>query len=100
MGTLSGKFHQNLLKTVGVVAETRLCLRTDGRTHYYSPIRLTSGDNKGGMLGIEDLIFALHAEVLPVAHIPSFSQLNTQGNCILCAGKTVLGWWFLRPTER
>ena len=39
------------------------------------------------MLGIEDLIFVFHAEVLPVAHIPSFLQLNTQGNCILCAGK-------------
>ena len=28
MGTISGKFHQNPLKTVGGVAETRLCLRT------------------------------------------------------------------------
>ena len=46
MGTITGKFHQNLLKTVGGVAETRLCLRTDGRTHYYSPLRLTSGDKK------------------------------------------------------
>ena len=48
MGTITGKFHQNPLKTVGGVAETRLCLRTDGwtdgRTHYYSPLRLTSGD--------------------------------------------------------
>ena len=55
MGTITGKFHRNPLKTVGV-AETRLCLRTDGRTdgwkdgqtegrtHYYSPLRLTSGD--------------------------------------------------------
>ena len=32
MGTITGKFHQNPLKTVGEVAETRLCLRTDGRT--------------------------------------------------------------------
>ena len=32
MGTITGKFHQNPLKTVGGVAETRLCLRTDGRT--------------------------------------------------------------------
>ena len=31
MGTITGKFHQNPLKTVGGVAETRLCLRTDGR---------------------------------------------------------------------
>ena len=30
MGTITGKFHQNPLKTVGGVAETRLCLRTDG----------------------------------------------------------------------
>ena len=45
MGTITGKFHQNPLKTVGGVAETRLCLRTDGRTHYYSPLRLTSGNN-------------------------------------------------------
>ena len=27
-GTITGKYHQNPLKTVGV-AETRLCLRTD-----------------------------------------------------------------------
>ena len=31
METITGKFHQNPLKTVGGVAETRLC-RTDGRT--------------------------------------------------------------------
>ena len=30
MGTITAKFHQNPLKTVGRVAETRLCLRTDG----------------------------------------------------------------------
>ena len=48
MATISGKFHQNPLKTVRGVAETRLCLLTDGltnrRTHYYSPLRITSGD--------------------------------------------------------
>ena len=27
---ITGKFHQNPLKTVGGVAETRLCLQTDG----------------------------------------------------------------------
>ena len=32
MGTITGKFYQNPLKTVGEVAETRLCLRTDERT--------------------------------------------------------------------
>ena len=32
MGTITGNFHQNPLKTVGGVAETRLCLRTEGRT--------------------------------------------------------------------
>ena len=32
IATITGKFHQNPLKTVGGVAETRLCLRTDGRT--------------------------------------------------------------------
>ena len=31
-GTITGKFHQNPLKTVGRVAETRLCLQTDGQT--------------------------------------------------------------------
>ena len=45
--TITGKFHQNPLKTVGGVAETRLCLRTDGltdgRTQNYSSLRLTSG---------------------------------------------------------
>ena len=50
MGTITGQFHQNPLKTVGGVAETRLRLRTDGRTdgrtHYYCPLRLTSGDNE------------------------------------------------------
>ena len=33
MGTITGKFHQNSLKTVGGGVETRLCLRTDGRTN-------------------------------------------------------------------
>ena len=51
MRTITGKFHQNPLKTVGGVVETRLCLwtdrLTDGRTnHYYSPLRFTSGDNE------------------------------------------------------
>ena len=32
MGIINGKFHQNALKTVGGVAETMLCLLTDGRT--------------------------------------------------------------------
>ena len=32
MGTITGKFHQNPLKTVGGVAEAA-CLRTDGRTN-------------------------------------------------------------------
>ena len=31
MGTITGKFHQNPLQTVGGVVETRLCLRMDGR---------------------------------------------------------------------
>ena len=30
MGTITGKFRLNPLKTVGGVAETRLCLRTVG----------------------------------------------------------------------
>ena len=33
MGTITRKFHKNPLKTVGGVAETRLCLRTDGWTN-------------------------------------------------------------------
>ena len=32
MGTITGKFHQNPLKAVGGVAETILCLKTDGLT--------------------------------------------------------------------
>ena len=45
METITEKFHQNPLQTVGGVAETRLCLRTDGRTNQnYSLLRLTSGD--------------------------------------------------------
>ena len=57
MGTITGKVHQNPLKTVGGVAETRLCLRTDvqtdGRTEGQTdepkttvPFELTSGDKK------------------------------------------------------
>ena len=34
MGTITAKFHQNPLKTVGGVADTRLCLRTDERTEF------------------------------------------------------------------
>ena len=30
MGKITGKFHQNPLKTVGGDAETRLCLQMDG----------------------------------------------------------------------
>ena len=30
-GTITGKFHQNPLKTVGGAVEARLCLRMDGR---------------------------------------------------------------------
>ena len=47
MKTITRKFHQKPLKTVGGVAETRTISdgRTDVRTHYYSPLRLTSGDN-------------------------------------------------------
>ena len=41
MGTITGKFHQNPLKTVGGVVETRYCLRTDGRTD--ETIKLTKG---------------------------------------------------------
>ena len=66
MGTITGKFHQNPLKTVGGVAETRLCLRTDGRkdgrTHYYSPLRLTSGYNE---LGISILSMPLYSTQIP-----------------------------------
>ena len=55
-GGITGKFHQNPLKTVGGVAETRLCLptdgRTEGRTHYYSPLQLMSGNKKGSTLCI------------------------------------------------
>ena len=32
METITGNFHQNPLKTIGGVAETMLCLRTNGRT--------------------------------------------------------------------
>ena len=54
MVTITGQFHQNPLKTVGGVAETRLCLRTDGmmdgrkdgQTHHYSPLWLTSGTKR------------------------------------------------------
>ena len=31
MGTITGKFHQNPLETVGGVGETRLYLQTDGQ---------------------------------------------------------------------
>ena len=50
IGTIIGNFHQNPLKTVGGDAETIVSMDgltdrlTDGRTHNYSPLRLTSGD--------------------------------------------------------
>ena len=40
MGTITGKFHQNPLKTVRGVAETSLCLWTEGRT---KPLTLIKG---------------------------------------------------------
>ena len=47
MITITGKFHQNPLKTAGGVAETRLCLRTDGLKDGRTEERgLTSGDKK------------------------------------------------------
>ena len=50
MGTITEKFHQNPLKTVGGVAETRLCLRTDiltdGRTD--EPITIVPFDLRRG----------------------------------------------------
>ena len=48
METITGKFHQNPLKTVGGVAETRLFLRMEGRADKpitIRPLRQTSGDN-------------------------------------------------------
>ena len=52
MGTITGKFHQNSLKTVGGVAETKLCLRRDGLTDGQTdepktivPFDLRRGDN-------------------------------------------------------
>ena len=51
MGTITEKFHQHPLKLIGGCAETGLCLRTDGQIHYYSPLRLTSGD-KNIILGV------------------------------------------------
>ena len=38
METITGKSHQNPLNNVGGVAETRVCLWTDGRTHYYNSL--------------------------------------------------------------
>ena len=46
MGTITRKFHQNPLKTVGGVAETRMCLWTDGQTKNYSPFELRRGTMK------------------------------------------------------
>ena len=52
--TITGKFHQKPWGNVAEIAETRLCLWTDGRTdrrtHYYSPLRLTSRDKKEKLL--------------------------------------------------
>ena len=54
MAKTTAKFKKDQLKTVGGVAPTRYpshCVfgrtesRTDGRTHFNSPLRLTSGDN-------------------------------------------------------
>ena len=48
MGIITGKFHQNPLKTVGIVAETRLCLRADGRTD--KPITIVPFDLRRGTI--------------------------------------------------
>ena len=49
MRTITGKFHQNPLKTVVGVAETRLCLRTDRRTER----TITLGKNQLSMTSIK-----------------------------------------------
>ena len=50
MGTITGKFNQNHLKTVGGDAETRLCLRTDGLTDGWTdePITIVPFDKRLG----------------------------------------------------
>ena len=50
MGAVTEKFHQNPLKTVRGVAETRLCLRTDGLMNGLKDehIRIVSSNNVGG----------------------------------------------------
>ena len=55
MGTITGKFHQNLLKTVGDVEETRLCLLTDGQTDGRTdkPITIVPFDFRRGTSKIE-----------------------------------------------
>ena len=58
MGTISGKFHQNPLKTVGV-AETRLCLWTDRRMDEPKtivPFNLRWGQKTGLEAGLLRLI--------------------------------------------
>ena len=78
MGTITGKFHQNPLRTVGV-AETRLCLRTDGRTdgrtHYYSPLQLTSGDKEGQYR-------CIHMVLGKLCHLLHYSVKE----CVCCQG--------------
>ena len=56
MGTITEKFHQNLLKTVGGVVETRLCLQTDGLKDGWTdkPISIVSFDKpRAGQKGME-----------------------------------------------
>ena len=53
MGTITGKFHQNPLKTVGGVADTRFCLRTDGLTDGWTdgrPITIVPFDLRRGTI--------------------------------------------------
>ena len=54
MGTITRKFHQNPLKTVGGDAETRLCLRTDGRTD--EPITIVPFDLRRGTKILNELL--------------------------------------------
>ena len=58
MGTITGKFHQNPLKTVGGVAETRLCLRTDRWTdgRMDEPITIVPFDLRWGTMNGKPLI--------------------------------------------
>ena len=80
LATIPGKFHQNGLKTVGGVVEARLCLRKDGRTQNYSPLRLTLGGQKKPVHSKGQSFDSVFMELFQNVHLHEIGASLGQGN--------------------